>query len=383
MSSTRTPGIRIDNRTNCLIIDKEHRGIPIYVRLGVTDQDSAERRLSEEVRCVNEMLALRSSRRATFADCAGRYLSAFKGKHAAEVTAWHIRLLLPYIGRLDVHSVHDATLQSFIADRVASGVCATTINRTLEVVRSILVRAARSYRHQDGTPWLRTMPPLITMLEETPRLPCPITWNEQDQLFSRLPARLARMVLFAVNTGLRESNVCKLQWEWEVAVPEVGRSVFVVPPEAYKTRRAHVVILNDVAWSVIQGQRGQDAVWVFPYRGKPVGTMNNTAWQRARKEVGLPRVRIHDLRHIFACRLRAVGVSMEDRQVLLGHASRSMAGHYASADVGRLLGQANLVLKREETRTVLRVANAGSLWIKGPAEVRQAHKRAHLTLVSP
>ena len=33
-----------------------------------------------------------------------------------------------------------------------------------------------------------------------------------------------------------------------------------------------------------------------------------------------------------------------------------MAGHYASADVGRLLGQANLVLKREETRTVLRVA---------------------------
>ena len=140
MSSTRTPGIRIDNRTNCLIIDKEHRGIPIYVRLGVTDQDSAERRLSEEVRCVNEMLALRSSRRATFADCAGRYLSAFKGKHAAEVTAWHIRLLLPYIGRLDVHSVHDATLQSFIADRVASGVCATTINRTLEVVRSIRVR---------------------------------------------------------------------------------------------------------------------------------------------------------------------------------------------------------------------------------------------------
>ena len=165
MSSTRTPGIRIDNRTNCLIIDKEHRGIPIYVRLGVTDRDSAERRLSEEVRCVNEMLALRASRRATFADCAGRYLSAFKGKRAAEVTTWHIRLLLPYIGHLDVHSVHDAPLQSFIADRVASGVCATTINRTLEFVRTILVRAARSYRHQDSSPSLRTMPPPITMLE--------------------------------------------------------------------------------------------------------------------------------------------------------------------------------------------------------------------------
>jgi integrase len=218
MPSTRTPGIRVD-RTGCLIIDKEHRGIPIYVRLGATDQQRAEGRLAEEVRCVDDMLALRAGRRATFSDCAGRYLSAFKGKRSADVTAWHVRLLLPYIGRLDVHSIHDATLQSFISDRSASGVCATTINRSLEVVRTILVRAARSYRHQDGTPWLQTMPPLITMLEETPRLPCPITWDEQDRLFSQLPARLARMTLFAVNTGLRESNVCNLQWAWEVAVP--------------------------------------------------------------------------------------------------------------------------------------------------------------------
>ncbi|HEX9277706.1 MAG TPA: tyrosine-type recombinase/integrase [Casimicrobiaceae bacterium] len=88
--------------------------------------------------------------------------------------------------------------------------------------------------------------------------------------------------------------------------------------------------------------------------------MNNTAWQRARPDVGLGRVRIHHLRHTFACRLRAVGVSMEDREVLLGHANHSMAGHYASADVGRLLKQANLILNREETRTVLRVANAGA-----------------------
>ena len=56
-------------------------------------------------------------------------------------------------------------------------------------------------------------------------------------------------------------------------------------------------------------------------------------------------------------------------------------GHYASADVGRLLGQANLVLKREETRTVLRVANAGSLWIKGPAEGRQQENEPRLRLV--
>jgi integrase len=191
------------------------------------------------------------------------------------------------------------------------------------------------------------------------------------------------MVLFAVNTGLRESNVCGLEWAWEVRVPEIDRSVFVIPPEAFKSRRAHVVILNDVAWSIIESQRGLHPIWVFAYRGKRVSTMNNTAWQCARREQSLQRVRIHDLRHTFACRLRAADVSVEDREVLLGHANHSMAGHYASADVGRLLKQANLVLNREETRTVLRVANAAALWTKGPAEVRQQEKGPRLRIVSP
>jgi len=318
-----------------------------------------------------------------FANAAARYLRESTNNRSVDVTAWHVRLLVRHIGTLELSQVHDATLQPFIADRRASGVSATTINRSLEVVKTILHRSARVYRDTDGRPWLSGLPPLIARLPENPRTPYPITWDEQDRLFRGLPSRLARMALFAVNTGVRESNICGLQWAWEVEVPEVGRSVFVIPPEAFKSKRSHVVVLNDVAWSIIQMQRGQHPFWVFPYRDTHVATMNNTAWQRARREVGLDRVRIHDLRHTFACRLRAAGASMENREVLLGHANHSMAGHYASADVGRLLAKANLILNREETRTVLRVANDGpGLWISGHPGFPQPHKRAHLTLLS-
>jgi integrase len=195
-------------------------------------------------------------------------------------------------------AIHDGTLQDFIRNRLASGVTPTTINRTLEVVRTVLNRAARVYRDDKGRPWLEGVPPLITMLAENRRPPYPITWEEQDRLFAKLPARVARMALFAVNTGLRESNLCGLEWAWEVAVPEVGRSVFVIPPQAFKSKRAHVVILNDVAWSIVQEQRGKHPIWVFPYRGKAVRTINNTAWQRARRESNLRPVRVHDLRHV-------------------------------------------------------------------------------------
>ena len=90
--------------------------------------------------------------------------------------------------------------------RLADGASATTINRSLEVVRTILNRAARSFRDPDGRPWLEGLPPLITMLPENPRLPYPITWQEQEALFRRLPPHLARMALFTINTGLRDSN---------------------------------------------------------------------------------------------------------------------------------------------------------------------------------
>src|SRR6202158_4062528 len=356
MAATRTQGITVDTN-GYFTIDKEHRGVRIYLRLGPLSQKDAEHRLDAEITRVGSELEHKAASRPRFANCAARYLTESQHKRSVSLVAWHIRLLLPYLGNLEVNRVHDRTLEPFIADRVATGVTATTINRSLEGVRRILNRAARAYRDDDGRPWLEALPPLITMLPETPRLPYPITWEEQDRLFPKLPAHLGRMVLFAVNTGLRDSNVCGLEWSWEVSGPEVGRSVFVIPPEAFKAKRAHVVILNDAAWSIVQAQRGIDPIWVFPYRGRRIGTMNNTAWQLARREIGLGCVRIHDMRHTFGCRLRAAGVSAADREALLGHAHHSMAGHYASADVGHLIKQANLVLDRRGTCTILRIAN--------------------------
>jgi integrase len=355
MATTRTPGITVlaDGRR---FIDKRYLGVRIGLRVGAITQEQAEERLRVEIARVQCDLARKAYARPTFGDCAARYVVQSRHKRSIDVIKWHVTLLQSYIGDLQPQQVHDQTLEAFVKARLADGTSATTINRSLEVVRTILNRAARSYRDADGRPWLEAIPPLITMLPENPRSPYPITWKEQDKLFRKLPVHLGRMALFAVNTGLRDSNVCGLQWTWEVVVPEIGRSVFVIPPEAFKTKRPHVVILNDVAWSIIKAQRGLHPIWVFPYRGRRINTMNNNGWQQARCESGLPLVRVHDLRHSFGCRLRAAGVSAEDREALVGHANHSMAGHYASADVGRLLAQANLIVNRRGTQTLLRVS---------------------------
>jgi len=64
-----------------------------------------------------------------------------------------------------------------------------------------------------------------------------------------------------------------------------------------------------------------------------------------RQEVDL-RVRVHDLKHIFGRRLRAAGVSFEDRQDLLGHRSGRITTHYSAAELSRLIEAANRVCER-------------------------------------
>ncbi len=88
-----------------------------------------------------------------------------------------------------------------------------------------------------------------------------------------------------------------------------------------------------------------------------IGTINNSAWHAARKRAGLPKLRVHDLRHTYGTRLRAAGVINEDRATLLGHATQSMPEHYAAADIGRLIGLSNGSLNRNSTCTVLSVVN--------------------------
>ena len=146
------------------------------------------------------------------------------------------------------------------------------------------------------------------------------------------------MALFKVNTGTREQEVACLRWDWEVSVPELKTSVFVVPSGGVKNGEDRLVVLNGEARAVISRQRGRNPEYVFTYsKGKPVDRINTKAWRRAREEAGLPQVRVHDLKHTFGRRLRAKGVSHETRQVVLGHKNGQITTHYSAAEIGELI----------------------------------------------
>ena len=63
---------------------------------------------------------------------------------------------------------------------------------------------------------------------------------------------------------------------------------------------------------------------------------------------------MHDLKHTFGRRLRAAGVPLETRKVLLGHKSGDITTHYSAPELAELLEAANRVA-RPKVRTLMRV----------------------------
>jgi len=123
----------------------------------------------------------------------------------------------------------------------------------------------------------------------------------------------------------------------------------IVPGARVKNGEERLVVLNRIALAVIDGRRGKHPTYVFSYRDQAVGYMLNTGWRDAREKAGLPHVRVHDLKHTFGRRLRAAGVSFEDRQDLLGHRSGKITTHYSAAELFRLVEHANRLCDRDGT----------------------------------
>lgn len=389
MAKTRTSGITVDADGN-RIVNKQVLGKTIFIRLGKVSQEEAEQQLSSAAERVRLERTRGARPRVTFREGAIRYLKEGSELASIDDAAWHVELLDPMIGDLALDEVCDETLEPFKTHRLeVDKVSPTTVNRSLEVVRRVLNLAARQWRHPNRLTWLETAPLITIEKNRKARKPYPISWDEQRYLFGELPADPnAQMALFKVNTGTREDEVCSLEWSWEVRVQELETSVFVVPGDIVKNREDRLVVLNDVARSVIEARRGIHPRWVFTYRGHRLGCMNNTAWQNARtaaavkfqKEMGreapwgFAHVRVHDLKHTFGRRLRAAGVGEETRKVLLGHKNGDITTHYSAAELKELLDAVQRIDASRETPliTLLRSPSRSG----GLAEVEQERKRA-------
>jgi len=360
MGTKQMPGLV--KRGNTWHINKRVDGVRICESTGTSQLKEAEKYLARRLEILRQTRVYGVKPKHIFREAATRYLLEHQHKASISDDARTLALLDKFIGHLPLEAVHMGSLQPFIQARKKAGVKNRTVNYGLEVVRCILNLSASEWLNESGLAWLTAAPKIRLLPRSDQREPYPLNFDEQHRLFSELPLHLKQMGLFAVNTGCRDQEICHLRWEWEVPLSEKG-SVFIIPRHRVKNREERLVVLNRIARSVVESMRGQHPEYVFTYQNKPTQKMSNSAWNKARIRAGLSQVRVHDLKHTFGRRLRAAGVSFEDRQDLLGHKSGRITTHYSAAELGNLIEAANKVCESRRNSpllTLLRTTNVAT-----------------------
>ncbi|MBY0542726.1 MAG: tyrosine-type recombinase/integrase [Sphingobacteriaceae bacterium] len=352
MGRKKSPGLF--KRGEYWHIDKAVFGCRIRESTSTGNLEEAEKYFAKRIEEVRQASVFGVRPKRTFMEAAIKFLEENQHKRSIGSDAGRLRVLVEYIGKMPIDSIHRGTLEPFIEGRLKEQMKTRTINHGLQVVRRILNLAATEWIDEYGMTWLASAPKIKFLLEHDLRKPYPLSWDEQHRLFTELPSHLEQMALFAVNTGCREQEVSQLQWDWEVKIPEMLQLlVFIIPAEFVKNGEERLVVCNYTAKKVVESQRGKHEQFVFTYKGYPITRMLNTAWKSARKRAELEHVRVHDLKHTFGRRLRSMGVSFEDRQDLLGHRSGRITTHYSSAELQNLFEAANQACENMKTGVVL------------------------------
>jgi integrase len=231
-------------------------------------------------------------------------------------------------------------LSAYQTRRKRDGVSNRTVNLELGVLRSIL----RRYRMWEA------IAADVDFLKEAPSPGRALTADEENHLLDAASKSRCRslypVVMLALNTGMRASEIRGLTWQ---QVDFLG-SALTVGKSKTMAGTGRMIPLNPRALAVLTHWRrlfagAQPEHYVFPHEKyglagndrqpcaweiDPEQPMHRwkVAWERARKIAGVS-CRFHDLRHTFVSRLAESQASDSTVMALAGHVSRAMMERYS------------------------------------------------------
>ncbi|MFD0979972.1 tyrosine-type recombinase/integrase [Tropicimonas aquimaris] len=141
--------------------------------------------------------------------------------------------------------------------------------------------------------------------------------------------RAADIIRLCMLTGARVGEVRQARFEHF----NLEHLSWTKPASMTKQRKTHRLPISDEAAAIVRQRQmlvPRGSPWLFPgdVPGQPVKEIRRF-WIQIQREVNIPDVRIHDLRHTFASLLVSGGASLEMIGKLLGHSQTQTTQRYA------------------------------------------------------
>lgn len=144
-----------------------------------------------------------------------------------------------------------------------------------------------------------------------------LTQDEEERLFKTLPEHLIPIVICALQTGLRKSNI--LQLRWELVDLEFGFIEVLA-----QHNKGHKIIKIPISNKLRETLETIPRIGEYVFTNPKTGTHYNhieDGFNTACKKAGIENFRFHDLRHTVATRLVEKGIDLRVVQEIMAHSS--------------------------------------------------------------
>ena len=214
--------------------------------------------------------------------------------------------------------------------KLSKGRSPATVNRYLAALSHVFTMAVNEWEWMDDNPMRKVKRP------KEPR--GRVRYLSEDEKIRLLEAckssvvpELYPIVLLAISTGMRQSEILNLCWQ-DIDF-EKGRCIL---HETKNDERRAVPIVGQAAkvlkdWGKI---RRIDTDLVFPGRDPKSPIFIRRPWMNILEAAQIDDFRFHDLRHTAASYLAMSGASLAEIAEILGHKTLSMVRRYAHLSEG-------------------------------------------------
>ena len=308
----------------------QFRGKQIRRSLQVTNKKLAEKiagKIQTEV-AEGKWLDRRPDQNTTLKQLIERYLAEHSKRNKTHTSYVRDQSLSDHLLKFfgDERLLRDITpklIAEYKSKRREEQAAAKTVNSELALLSHAFKRAVAEWEWTDKNPVIG-----VSRERVDNHIERWLTLQEEKALLDASPDWLQEIILFAINTGLRQSEILDLEWprvdlfrRTITLLKQKNKSVDTLPVNARAlevlTARAKVrSLVSDFVFANNEGKR-RDARNLL------------RAFYIARDEAGITNFRFHDLRHTFATRLVQAGVDVYTVQKLGRWKTIQMVMRYA------------------------------------------------------
>jgi integrase len=266
-------------------------------------------------------------RNLTIRELASEYVSATASRRRPK-TQYEERnrfekSILPKLGHLRLCDISQRHLEQWVSDKVAEGLKPGSVNRHITSIKAMF-KAAVDWDYLPRSPASR-----LKKLRENERSIRFLERDESERLLEASiggPDYLYPIVLLALHTGMRRSEILHLRWQ-DMDFRREEVRVENMEGHLTKSGRTRTVPMTELVREHFRPLR--QIGFLFPgLNGKPQRQLDKS-FKSALKRAGIEKFRFHDLRHTFASHLTMQGVPQRAVQELLGHGSGRMTERYS------------------------------------------------------